>query len=139
MLRSFFMFLLLLNLISCQDSDQSVVEISSPDRSQTLKSPETKKEPGIITGQVLNLFDDTAIKGAIVTIRKGSKIITTAITDANGFFKVIGLPQNIYHVTAEKNDFSAMTFNSISLHSGKEVVTHFILTPITRFEYVRLG
>lgn len=139
MLRSFFFFLLLLNLTSCQNPKHAIVKISSPDRSQLLQSPNTKKVPGVISGQVLNLTDDTAIKGATVTIRKGSQIITTAVTDSKGFFKVTGLPQNVYHVTAEKEEFSAMTYNSLALISGKEVVTHFILTPVSRIEYVRLG
>ena len=139
MLRSLFMILLLLNLISCQTPEQTIVKINSQDRSKILKAPDTRIEPGIISGQVLNLSDDTAIKGAIVTIRKGSKVITTAVTDANGFFKVMGLPQNVYHVTAEKNEYSAMTFNSVSLYSGKEVITHFILTPVIKMDYVRFG
>lgn len=139
MLKSFFFCLLLLNLVSCQDNDRAVTVNLSPDRTQFLKAPTADIEPGILSGQVLNLSDDSAIKGALVTIRKGSRIITTAMTDSEGFFKVIGLPKSNYHVTAEKPDFSSLSFSSVVINPGKEVVTHFILTPVTRIEYVRLS
>lgn len=139
MLKSFFFCLLVLNLISCQENKKQVISKLSPDRTQFLKAPTSDNEPGIISGQVLNLSDDSAIKGALVTIRKGSRIITTAMTDSEGFFKVIGLPQSHYHVTAEKPDFSSLSFSSVAINPGKEVVTHFILTPVTRIEYVHLS
>ena len=131
--------ILLLNLVSCQKSPEVGQKNLAPDRRQLLLAADSKKLPGVITGQVLDLRDDSAIAGALVTIRKGKQIITTAMTDSKGFFKVIGLPQNSYHVTAEKNDFSSLSFNSVSLEAGKEVVTHFILSPVTRIEYVRIS
>lgn len=141
MLKIFFFFLLALNLVACQKSENNKQPAGklSPDRSQLLMSSNSNKSPGIISGQVLNLTDDSAIKGALVTIKKGSRIITTAMTDSRGFFKITGLPQSTYRVTAVKDEFSAMTFESIALVSGKEVVTHFILTPVSRVEYVRLS
>jgi hypothetical protein len=131
--------ILLLNLVSCQKSQVVRERRLAPDRGQLLLAADSKKLPGVITGQVLDLRDDSAIAGALVTIRKGKQVITTTMTDSHGFFKVIGLPQNSYHVTAEKNDFSTLSFSSVSLEAGKEVVTHFILSPITRIEYVKIS
>lgn len=141
MLKIFFFFLLALNLVSCQKGadKKPTAQKLSPDRTQLLMSSDSRTSPGIISGQVLNLTDDSAIKGALVTIKKGSRIITTAMTDSRGFFKVTGLPQSTYKVTAVKDDFSEMSFDSIALVSGKEVVTHFILSPVTKVEYVRLS
>lgn len=131
--------LLLISLLSCQKAEKKAVKNISPDRTHYLTAPGAVSEPGIISGQVLNLTDDSAIAGAVVIIRNGTSVITTAVTDANGFFRVIGLPQNEYQVTATKNDFSALTFKRVPINSGKEVVTHFILTPVTSVEYVRLS
>lgn len=141
MVKFFFFLLLALNLVSCQEGavKNSTAEKLTHDRTQFLMSSNSKKSPGIISGQVLNLSDDSAIKGALVIIKRGRRIITTAMTDARGFFKVTGLPQSTYKVTALKDDFSEMSFDSIALDSGKEVVTHFILTPVTKVEYVRLS
>lgn len=132
------MLLMLISLVACQESSP-VVTGSAPDRSASLIAPDSKDIPGIISGQVLNLTDDTAIAGAIVTIKKGNQIISTAVTDSNGFFKVIGLPSQVYDVIAEAPLFSAFSISAVPIRNGGEVVTHFILTPLFEEDHLFLS
>jgi Domain of unknown function (DUF4382)/Carboxypeptidase regulatory-like domain len=85
---------------------------------------------GTISGQVLDVTDDKPIPGATVTVKKGAEIMTTAITDSEGFFKILGVPAETYHVVAEAVDFGSLTIESVPVTVGNEVTTHFILTPM---------
>lgn len=138
MKKNFLILPILVILVSCQESKPAAVG-SVPDRSASLRSPNSKEVPGIISGQVLNLTDDSAIAGAIVTIKKGNQVISTAITDSNGFFKVIGLPSQVYDVVAEAPAFTTFSISSVPVRNGGEVVTHFILTPLIEDDHLFLS
>ncbi len=83
---------------------------------------------GIISGEVLDY--DTGISGATVTVTKGEEIIATAVTEANGTFKVLGIPAGIYDVTAERENYQTLKINAVPVSAGSEVTTHFILSPL---------
>ncbi|MFP5384513.1 MAG: carboxypeptidase-like regulatory domain-containing protein [Bacteriovoracia bacterium] len=134
MKKIFLMSLIFTSLVGCQESTLTN-NGSVSDRSVSLRAPDSMEIPGAISGQVLNLTDDSAIAGAIVTIKKGNQVISTAITNANGFFKVIGLPSQDYDVTAEAASFSRFSIASVPVRNGGEVVTHFILTPDTEEDH----
>lgn len=84
---------------------------------------------GSISGQVVSVVNDENISAATVTVKSGTEIIATAVTDDNGYFKVIGLPEGNYDVSAEKAQFSMMKIDALSVSAGNEVTTHFVLTP----------
>lgn len=86
---------------------------------------------GIVSGQVLNVTDETPIAGATVTVKKGTEIVTTAVTDSEGFFKILGLPVDTYNITAEAVQYGSLTIEAVPVTAGNEVTTHFILTPVT--------
>lgn len=86
---------------------------------------------GTVSGQVLDVTDETPIAGATVTVKKGTEVITTAVTDAEGFFKILGLPAGTYNITSEAVNFGSLTIESVPVTAGNEVTTHFILTPVT--------
>lgn len=86
---------------------------------------------GTISGQVLNVTDDQAVPGATVTVKENDSVITTAVADSEGYFKIIGLPSGNYNVTAEAQSFGSLTIDSVPVTDGNEVTTHFILTPVT--------
>ena len=86
---------------------------------------------GTISGQVLNVTDDQAVPGATVTVKENDSVITTAVADSEGYFKIIGLPSGNYNVTAEAQSFGSITIDSVPVTDGNEVTTHFILTPVT--------
>lgn len=84
---------------------------------------------GTISGQVLDVTDDSPLSGATVTVKKGTTVITTAVTDSEGFFKILGLPADSYHVVAELPTYGSLTIEAVPVAAGNEVTTHFILTP----------
>lgn len=83
---------------------------------------------GSISGDVQSVINDELLSGAVVTVMKGDEIIATAVTDENGFFKVIGLPEGTYDVTAEKAGYNQMKIDSMSVTAGNEVTAQFMLT-----------
>lgn len=85
---------------------------------------------GSISGDVASIVNDENLSGAVVTVMKGTEVIATAVTDDNGYFKVIGLPEGTYDVTAEKTGFNQMKIDSMNVTGGNEVTTQFILTPV---------
>jgi hypothetical protein len=85
---------------------------------------------GSISGQVESVVNDELLAGAVVTVLSGTEVVATAVTDENGYFKVIGLTEGAYNVTAEKSQYSMMKMDSVSVTAGNEVTTQFVLTPI---------
>lgn len=89
---------------------------------------------GTVSGQVLDVTDETPVGGATIVVKKGNDEIITAVSDADGYFKILGLPAGVYHIVAEADQFGSLTIDSVPVTTGKEVTTHFILTPVTLLE-----
>jgi hypothetical protein len=85
---------------------------------------------GSISGQVESVVNDEHLSGAVVTVLSGTEVVASAVTDENGYFKVIGLTEGAYNVTAEKSQYSMMKMDSVSVTAGNEVSTQFVLTPL---------
>jgi uncharacterized surface anchored protein len=90
----------------------------------------TLADAGSVSGQVLDVTDESPIGGAVVTVDKEGVGITTAVTDSEGFFKIIGLAPGSYDITAEGSDYGSLKIESVPVVSEREVTTHFILSPI---------
>ncbi|WPU67063.1 DUF4382 domain-containing protein [Peredibacter starrii] len=82
---------------------------------------------GSISGSVQGL-NEVGLSGATVTVTKNDATVATAVTDEFGYFKVLGLTEGTYSVTAEKEGYSSLKNDSISVTAGNEVTTQFILT-----------
>jgi len=81
---------------------------------------------GSIAGDVLNM-SETGLAGATVSVTKDGIEVATAVTDESGSFKVLGLTEGTYSVTAEKEGYSSLRNESVSVTAGNEVTTQFIL------------
>jgi len=71
----------------------------------------------------VDLTDDVPVPGAVVTIKNGSEIVTTAVTDDMGFYKVLGLPALDYTVVGnfggrQRNQFCTSTLNKKRAGNG---------------------
>lgn len=86
---------------------------------------------GSVSGEVLDVTDESPIGGATITVKKGTEVVTTAVADSEGYFKILGLPADTYTITAEAERFGSLTIDSVPVTAGNEVTTHFILTPVT--------
>ena len=84
---------------------------------------------GTISGQVVSLFNDNPIEGAIVRVLEDGEVMAFTLTDSDGHFKIPGLPEAHYHVVAENHLYGSLTIESVPVVKGLEVMTHFILIP----------
>lgn len=69
------------------------------------------------------------IEGASVSVKQGEDEIASALTDAGGFFAVIGLPEGEYSATASKAGFKSVTTDKIIVSKGNRTVVDFLLQP----------
>lgn len=90
---------------------------------------------GSISGKVMNNnntvldpTDDTPIAGAVVTVSNGTEIITTAVTDDMGFYKVLGLPSADYSVNAGAEGYNSEAY-MIHVNAGADSDAYYALQP----------
>lgn len=84
---------------------------------------------GTISGIVLDM-NEMALQGTTVTVTKDDQVVATAITEEDGSFKILGLPEGTYAVEAEKEGYNSLKIGAVSVTVGNEVTTQFIL-PVT--------
>jgi hypothetical protein len=89
------------------------------------------KTPEALIGQVVSMVNDEVVYKATVTVMQGNKVVAKTLTDENGFFSLKNLPSGTYDVIAEKKGFGLMKIESMMLRKGNEVITHFMLIPIS--------
>jgi hypothetical protein len=75
---------------------------------------------GIISGIVYE-GDYKPIEGALVSILKKDSVITSAITNSKGFYKVISLPEGTYALKAEKTGYKTVTIPDIKVTVKSEI------------------
>lgn len=77
---------------------------------------------------VIDPTDDTPIPGAVVTIKNGTEIVTTAVADDLGYYKVLGLPALDYTVVGEAEGYTADQ-QLVRVFAGAESEINFALQP----------
>jgi hypothetical protein len=92
---------------------------------------------GTITGKVmsdsetpLDISDDTSLEGAVVKVMKDGVVIATAVTEASGVFKILGLPEGSYAVVTEMEGHEVQDAVSVGVNAGNETEENFLLTLI---------
>lgn len=70
---------------------------------------------GSIHGRVLE-DKVTPVAGVQITVMKGEQVVTTAITDEKGQYRIIGLPVGTYQVTAAKEGYKTETSGDIRIY-----------------------
>lgn len=84
---------------------------------------------GTISGEVTNVTDESVIPNATVTVSQNGEVIASALTDDQGYFKILGLPSGAYNVKVEKTGFGSMIIEAVAVSAGNEVTADMILTP----------
>lgn len=77
---------------------------------------------------VLEPNDDFPIPGATIKIMNGTEVVTTAVTDDLGYYKVLGLPALDYNVVAEADGYTSREFMVSVIQGGDRELT-FALNP----------
>lgn len=67
------------------------------------------------------------IEGASVSLKQGEVEISSATTDAEGFFAIIGLPEGEYSATASKTGYKSVTTDKIIVSKGNKTTADFVL------------
>lgn len=78
------------------------------------------QQTGTIFGMVYDA-ENKAIEGAMVSVLNKDSIVTTAITDNKGTYKVIGLTEGTYILKVEKEGYSTATIPVIKVTSKAEI------------------
>lgn len=80
---------------------------------------------GTVTGKVFsdnttpsNTADDVALAGAVVTISQNGSAVQTAVTDSNGVYKVVGLPEGAYTLDVSAPGFTSAATANLSIVAG---------------------
>lgn len=68
-----------------------------------------------------------AIEGVSVKIEQDGEEIASALTNAEGFFAVLGLPAGEYSATASKTGFKILTQDEIKVSAGNKTIVNFVL------------
>jgi hypothetical protein len=75
---------------------------------------------GSISGMV-HEDKSTPIEGALITVFHAGEMVTTAVSDNLGSYKVIGLMHGTYALTVEKEGYNKVSLNRISVWKKSDV------------------
>lgn len=81
-------------------------------------------------GRIEGIVKDEAgnvIEGVTIKINQEEEEIASALTSAEGFFAVIGLPAGNYSVTASKTGFKSITEDEVKVSAGNRTIVNFVL------------
>lgn len=87
---------------------------------------------GSVEGVVFDA-DDVVLEGVSVLIEQ-DEVITSTITDEEGYYSMIGIPAGIYSMSATIEDFETLTFENIEIVEGNLTIQNFKLSPIESAE-----
>lgn len=79
---------------------------------------------GTVTGAVSSdngtpaTADDVKLEGAVVSVMKNNTVISSAVTGADGKFKIIGLPQDSYSMEISSEGFTKSSSVNFSITAG---------------------
>lgn len=83
---------------------------------------------GVVAGIVRDL-DDNPIEGVAVTIEQELEI-STAFTDAEGFYALSGIPAGMYSLSLVKEGFVTVTAEEVEVVEGNKTVQDFVLEAV---------
>jgi hypothetical protein len=85
-------------------------------------------ETGSIEGNV-SVGDSIDIAGAVVEIFQGQDLVTSAISEANGYFAGIGLPEGEYKVKCNVEGYAAFEAEDIPVVANEATTLDILLQP----------
>jgi hypothetical protein len=81
---------------------------------------------GSIQGTVSN-GEEKTIENAMVTLFSQNDTITSAITDSKGYYAIIGVPEGLYEIECNHEDYTKTDLNDIEVISGEKKRKDFVL------------
>lgn len=84
------------------------------------------------SGTPAEYSDDIPLEGAIVTVSKDGTVISTAVTEASGFYQVIGLPEGSYTVEVTSELHTTSGPQGVAINAGNVTEQNVLLelTPV---------
>lgn len=82
---------------------------------------------GTLTGSITQSANGMSLEGVQVSVYAADTLNTTSFSDQDGQYTILGLDPGIYNITAEKDRFTSMTIEGISLIQSTETVQDIVL------------
>lgn len=88
---------------------------------------------GTLTGKISSdqgtpdSSDDVALAGAVVSVSQDNAVVSSAVTDASGNYKIIGLPQGTYSVEVSSVGYTNSLPDEVSIVAGNVTTNEEIL------------
>jgi hypothetical protein len=83
----------------------------------------------ISKGTLDNSSDDSFVSGGVVTLMKNGEIVATAVSEFDGFFKIIGLSPGIYTAAVMAIGLASLEVSNIEILVAEDTEYDFILSP----------
>lgn len=76
--------------------------------------------------------DDTPIEGATVTVLQDGAVVSTAVTEASGFYQIIGLPEGTYSIKTSSELHTSSESQTVTINAGNVTEENVLLelTPV---------
>jgi len=88
-----------------------------------------QSEAGRINGSVTHANADTTLANANVWVTKDTTV-STAFTDEEGNYAIIGLPEGTYNAHATMTNYDTATVEGVEVTAGNETTTDFQISPL---------
>jgi len=89
---------------------------------RAVNSSKAGKLEGVVTDK-----DNVKIDQASIVVKQDGADDISVLSDANGYYAVIGLLSGTYSVVASKENYETVTINDVKIVSGNKTVLNFVL------------
>lgn len=70
------------------------------------------------SGTPTDYNDDTPLEGATVTVSRDGAVVSTAVTEASGFYQIIGLPEGTYSIETSSELHTGSESQTVTINAG---------------------
>jgi len=81
---------------------------------------------GALAGKVTDATGKP-VEEALVSLYHENEVVTTALTNAGGVFKIIGIPAGKYSLTVEKDGYKKVEITSVEVKNKHELIRNIVL------------
>lgn len=94
--------------------------------------PVIRAVPQVAAGQLSGAVSDTSgevLENALIALISGTDTVTTAITTAEGYYAIIGIPDGTYSLACSKENYESQVLDNLDVAAGDVIEQDFILVP----------
>lgn len=84
------------------------------------------KKSGALAGKITDSMGKP-VEEALITLYQNAEVITTALTNQGGIFKIIGIPEGNYSVIISKEGYKTVEKSEVQIRNKREVIKNVVL------------